>query len=374
MKQLIVNVEDNKRIKIKLAQNKDLQEALILLADQAMSEGPWSVTDYIPSRSKDPHCYYSEAPYWWPNPENPDGPYIRRDGEFNKDHFSKHKLPMRQVCKNVLILCSASYHLDNKSYMDKAIELIKVWFLNEESYMAPHLEFAQAIPGISKGRGIGIIDTICFIELLQGVAYIEELGLYEEEVNGLRTWFEAFLDWMCSSDKGIDEKMNGNNHATWWTTQVAVYGSFTGNKIRVEEAFDWYKHVILPEQMAEDGSFPEELARTRSYHYTHFNLLPIILLAEVAYHQNVDLWHYKLDDGRCLEKGIEYLAPFVENPSRWQYPSIDPLVRRKSIIWLLTAKRLNNKIYEDIIQLLDSEKVKQDENFSKMMLPLCIWT
>ncbi len=373
MNQLLVNVEDNKRIKIKLAQNKDLQKELILLADQAVSEGPWSVTDYIPSRSKDPHCYYSEAPYWWPNPEDPEGPYIRKDGEFNEDHFSKHKIPMRRVCKNVLILCATAYHSDDYTYIDKAIELIKVWFLDETTYMAPHLEYAQGIPGVCEGRGIGIIDTICFVELLQGVSYIEQRGLYEQEISELKEWFNKFLSWMCTSDKGIDEKMNGNNHATWWTLQVATYGVFVGDQARVEEAFAFYRETLLMDQMIADGSFPEELARTRSYHYTHFNLKPMVLLAEIAYQQGVDLWNYELADGRCLKKGIDYLADYVDKPETWQHQSLDPLVRRKSIIWILASKRLKEKAYEDIVELLDKEVVVQDENYSKMMLPLSIW-
>ena len=49
-----------------------------------MKEGPWTVTADRPvgvTPDPDPHDYYSEAPYWWPNPDNPAGPFIRKDGQ-----------------------------------------------------------------------------------------------------------------------------------------------------------------------------------------------------------------------------------------------------------------------------------------------------
>src|SRR5207302_521491 len=56
-------------------------------ADDALTAGPWAVTDktQVPP-SGDKHDYLSQAPYWWPNPNTPDGcPYIRKDGQRNPD-------------------------------------------------------------------------------------------------------------------------------------------------------------------------------------------------------------------------------------------------------------------------------------------------
>ena len=54
-------------------QNTGLQpimNELRLFADAYLKKGPWSVT-YNESKavSNDPHDYYSEGPYWWPDPE-----------------------------------------------------------------------------------------------------------------------------------------------------------------------------------------------------------------------------------------------------------------------------------------------------------------
>ena len=74
-------------------------------ADKRMREGPWTVTSDRPKGlDLDPHDYYSEAPYWWPNPENPDGPYIRRDGQVNPSRFLANKTALNSMCDAVLTL------------------------------------------------------------------------------------------------------------------------------------------------------------------------------------------------------------------------------------------------------------------------------
>ncbi|NLD73980.1 MAG: alginate lyase, partial [Chloroflexi bacterium] len=54
-------------------------DALRAEADEALSAGPFSVTDKaVPAPSGDHHDYVSFGTYWWPDPDAPDGlPYIR---------------------------------------------------------------------------------------------------------------------------------------------------------------------------------------------------------------------------------------------------------------------------------------------------------
>ncbi len=54
--------------------------ALRAEADHALKLRPRSVMDKLrPTPSGDKHDYISLAPYWWPDPQNPKGPYIRHD-------------------------------------------------------------------------------------------------------------------------------------------------------------------------------------------------------------------------------------------------------------------------------------------------------
>src|SRR4051812_4168789 len=77
---VLVTEEQAKRIKA--------DDAVRGYADAALQQGPWSVTTKRPADvDATPNDYYSEGPYWWPDPKNPKGPYIRKDGERNPGRF-----------------------------------------------------------------------------------------------------------------------------------------------------------------------------------------------------------------------------------------------------------------------------------------------
>lgn len=135
-------------------------EEVIQTADKALQRGPYSVTykNIIPQGGTK-NDYMSMAPYWWPDPAKPDGlPYIRHDGVVNpKSSIDKDQL--RGLIEDVRSLSLAWYFSGKKDYAHKAADLLRVWFLDPETLMNPHLEYGQAVPGRSTGRGIGIIDT-----------------------------------------------------------------------------------------------------------------------------------------------------------------------------------------------------------------------
>ena len=61
-------------------------------ANSYLSEEPRTVTfSYCERSAGGRHDYYSEGDYWWPDPENPDGPFIRRDGETYPELFLDHR-------------------------------------------------------------------------------------------------------------------------------------------------------------------------------------------------------------------------------------------------------------------------------------------
>jgi hypothetical protein len=80
-----------------------------------------------------------------------------------------------------------------------------------------------------------------------------------------------------------------------------------------------YKYTILPNQMGVDGSFPLELARTKPYGYSLFNLDAMAALCQIASDDRHDLWKYTTPDGKSIGKAIEYLYPFVKDKSAWTY-------------------------------------------------------
>src|SRR5256885_1982248 len=64
-------------------------------AARYLKENPITVTASHCERSAGGrHDFFSEGDYWWPDPKNPDGPYIQRDGMSNPDNFVKNRHAM----------------------------------------------------------------------------------------------------------------------------------------------------------------------------------------------------------------------------------------------------------------------------------------
>lgn len=251
-----------------------LEKETIQRADAALHEKPVTVTATRATRSAGGiHDFYSEGDYWWPNPEAPDGPYIRRDGETNPENFTAHRQAMIRMSQLVGDLTSAWILTGKQVYSDAAMQHIRAWFINPDTQMNPNLLYAQAIKGVATGRGIGIIDTIHLIEVVQSLRLMEAKGIIDkEELGTIKQWFSDYLTWMSTHRYGIKEMEAKNNHGTCWVMQVAAFALFTDNREMIRFCTERYKTVLLPNQMAADGSFPLELERTKPYGYSLFNL------------------------------------------------------------------------------------------------------
>lgn len=324
MAYIFTSKERIEQIKTQIENDKRLKRELTDLAEKYMEQEPLSVTFHkSPAISGNIHDYYSEGPYWWPDPQNPEGPYIRRDGEHNPDRFNFHNADMSKMASAVIVLCQAGLFLENSKYLEKAMELIRVWFLDDETKMNPHLEYAQAIRGICDGRSIGIIDTYEFIKVVAGANIIEEAVLYTEEISALKEWFREYATWLNTSKNGLEEKHYFNNHANWWNTQVATFCAFCGNEELLNECFENYKNNIIVNQLDSEGKFIDEITRTRSYTYTIMNTEACVIICEIAFHMGIDLWNYEAENGNSLKKSVEFFKPFYNNPFIWEYEQIN---------------------------------------------------
>lgn len=293
-------------------------ESLRALADKALEAGPWSVTNHRPEGMDiAPNDYYSEGPYWWPDPNNPSGPYIRRDGETNPGRFTGNRRDLGDMCTAVLTLGMAACFLRESRYAAHASEILHKWFLNEKTRMNPHLEYGQAVRGRNTGRGAGIIDTVSLIHAVQGVTLLEHAGNLDATLaSGLRRWFTDYLRWMTTSKKGLDEKKSGNNHATWWSAQAAAYATFVDDSSARNMVWEHCRTYLAPSEIRPDGSCPREEARTRSLSYSAFNLDAFSVLCRIAEKNGVDLWH------SGVEKAFRYLQPYVLHPDTWHKQQI----------------------------------------------------
>lgn len=292
-------------------------------AKEFLTQGPWSIT-YIPSSRTPgkPNDYYSEAPYWWPNPDGPELPYIRKDGDVYPDRFTAHKNTFCLLAHAIISLGSAGYYLDNKEYLDKAVECLKVWFLDEETKMNPHLEYGEAIINICKGRKGGIIVLTCMNSLIHGLGFVEKSGYYPEVIEGMKAWMREMLTWLTTSKIGLEESLSRNNHGAWWNTHVATLSAYIGDDEQFAKCVEFYKHIIVDTQIRNDGLMPHELGRTRSLHYTLYGLDALAMMCELAYQKGIDIWSYESPFGGTLGKAIEVIAEGIDNVFNWPYQQL----------------------------------------------------
>jgi len=287
----------------------------------AMTQQPLTITSELCERSAGgKNDFYSEGDYWWPNPADPNGPYIQKDGLTNPANFTAHRLLMIRFSRIIGALASAYNLTHDVKYVKQAEKHISAWFANSETRMNPNLQYAQAIKGVATGRGIGIIDTIQLMEVVQGILAMEDSTAMDKDViRGAKAWFRAYLQWLTTSKYGKDEMNAKNNHGTCWVMQVACFARFTGDKELLKFCSDRYRQVLLPAQMGADGSFPLELKRTKPYGYSIFNLDAMTTICQVLRVADNNLWEYKTPDGKSIKKGIEFLHPFLADKTKWPY-------------------------------------------------------
>jgi len=296
-----------------------LRHHILERADWALQQQPVTVTaETSPRSAGGKHDFFSEGDYWWPNPVSADSPYIQRDGMTNPDNFVAHRHAMIRLSQVVGSLASAYKLTGDEKYVRAALAHCRAWFVDTATIMNPNMLYAQAIKGRFTGRGIGIIDAIQLIEVVQGLTAMQKAAAMDETIlAGVKKWFDQFLEWLTTHQYGKDEMNAENNHGTCWVMQVAAFAKFTGNQKLQALCSERYKNVLLPNQMAADGSFPRELRRTKPYGYSIFNLDAMATICQVLSSKENDLWNYQTADGKSIKRGIEYLYPFIVDKSRW---------------------------------------------------------
>jgi hypothetical protein len=300
-----------------------LERARVLnQAEAFLGEAPATVTATSSPRSPGGrHEFFSEGDYWWPDPANPGGPYVRRDGQTNPDNFVGHRQALMRLSRIVPALAAAWLLTGEARYSEHAARHLRAWFLDGATRMAPHLRYAQAIHGRSAGRGIGIIDTVHLVEVARAIEVLDPApGLSRPERDGVVGWFAEYLRWMTTHPNGIEEREARNNHGTCWVLQVAAFARLTGDEERLRFCRERFRTVLVPVQVAGDGSFPLETARTKPYGYSLFNLDAMATVAEILSTPQDDLWRFALPDGRGLRRAVSWMAPFIRDRKGWPFP------------------------------------------------------
>ena len=341
------------------AQTKAWVNHLVKDANKYLTARAESVTDkkQVPAGG-DKHDYMSLAPYYWPDPSNPTGPYIRKDGQRNPEmnEISDHKA-IDNTTKAVKYLCLAYYFSNDEAYAKKASELLHVFFLDAATKMNPNMKYAQAVKGVNDGRGTGILDSRSFVDVVSYIGLLDGSKAWTTaDKNQLKNWFSEYYDWLSDSKNGKDERNAKNNHGIWFDTQMLGIGLFLGKEAAVK---DYLKSTIerIDVQQETDGRQPLELVRTAALSYSTFCLEAWATAATLADNVGVDLWNYKTKDGKGIKIALDWLLPYAMGDKAWTYPQIHDYKKGDFLALLIKASnKYNDKIYLTSIEKLQAEK------------------
>lgn len=351
-KLLLANSDTLLTVKQKLQQGVPLLKTHLARltedADKHLSAPLSTVTDkkvFPPSGNI--HDYMSLAPYWWPNPDTPDGlPYIRQDGEVNPERLDYDSPRMEAINIAVRELAFAYFFTNDERYSKKAAELLRTWFINTATRMNPNLQYSQFVPGVERKNGHGIIETHRFRWLCDAVKLLEGSSNWRDnDTQAVQSWFQEYLTWLLESEEGRAEGANKNNHAIWYTVQVVLFALFTNNTDIARQQLEKSKELIAS-QVDTQGNQPLETARSRSFHYCLFNLTGFLDLVTLGKHCDVDFINYE-----PIRSALEFLIPFAVGEKEWPYDQID------EIRWAMMAEILrraavlyNEPRYEKLIE------------------------
>ncbi|MCX6136817.1 MAG: alginate lyase family protein [Ignavibacteriales bacterium] len=286
-----------------------------------MMEAPITITLFSSPRSAGGlHDFFSEGDYWWPDPKDTSAPYIQRDGMTNPENFTAHRSALMRLSVQVPALVAAFHLTGKRSYAEHAMRHLRAWFVADATRMNPHLLYAQAIKGRATGRGIGIIDTIHLVEVAKSIEIlIGSSVMSADDSTAIVGWFAEYLRWMSTHQYGHDEQSAKNNHGTCWVFQAAAFAHLAGDTATIAFCRKRFKEVLIPEQMAADGSFPLELKRTKPYSYSLFNLEVLGGICQLLSSPADNLWTFTLPDGRSMSTAVSFLFPFIKDKSTWPY-------------------------------------------------------
>jgi hypothetical protein len=309
-------------------------DQLIGDAEHALMFKPVSVMtkkDFPPSGDK--HDYMSIAPYWWPNPNTATGvPYVRRDGEVNpetKNFTDKTVLP--GLSASIYHLALAYYFTGKEAYATHASKLIRVWFLDEATRMNPNLNYAQSVKGVTDGRAEGVIDTRHFMHIMDAIQLLKASPVWtDKDQSGMEVWVKDFIQWLGNSKIGKEEMNAPNNHGVWYDAQLLAYAGFMRDTSLVKTI---YNRVLsrLDKEMDAQGSFPLEMRRTTSLHYSVFILNAYSSLATRFQPLGLDLWKANTPSGKSLRKGFDFILPYLLKKQPWTGPQINEFKQAEAI-------------------------------------------
>ena len=297
--------------------------SIINAANKVLQTEPVAVTDKSTTISGNPHNFESLSIYWWPDPKNPTGPYIAKDGQANPEH-TQYDLPrLQKLVDNLEKVGKAYITTNDQKYFDYFCKQLDVWFINEDTKMLPNFNYCQFIPGRNNGKGNpqGMIDSYNFNPIINNIAKVNAIQpIGNKRLKAVRKWMKNFAKWMETSENGkVASRYTNNQGIAYDTTLFNIY-RFAGNHKKCNQLIQSCCNRIK-QQIDLEGNQPEEIKRTRAYFYSVWNLQHIV---EFLSYVNEASFQIDNETKQRVCKSIQYLGQFVGHKENFPYQDISP--------------------------------------------------
>ena len=286
---------------------------LINKAEKELKRQNIVVTNKKQCISGDRHNYESLSSYYWPDPINPRGAYVSKDGLVNPETLDYDREKIDKMASRCVYFAKAFYFSHEEKYYKAFVSQLTDWFLSKKTKMNPHMDYSQVIKGKynNKGQAHGIIDAYPLSNVLESIRLVEIVKpLSKRQTSALKMWFVDFSKWLQNSEQGIIESKQPNNHCPYYYSLLVNIGIYTGNERLVDDIVNKYPDVVLRRLISENGRQPGEMVRTRAYHYSVLSLSAMVDFCHIMKQYGVDFYGENED---IINKGFAYLTQYIDN-------------------------------------------------------------
>jgi hypothetical protein len=216
-----------------------------------------------------------------------------------------------------------------KLYLERAVVLLRTFFLDKATAMNPNMNFAQGVPGRHPGLPGGTVDFGRLWMLLDAVRLIEtepaSSSLWTQtDRDGFRSWIGEMLGWWLCSPNGVLAREITNNIGNDYDIQALAMATFVSNASAAAFIVDNDVRGRVDLQINGSGMMPKEDARSNSFGYHIGNMNDFLTLALLANESSslaraagvavdrVDLLHFVGKQGGSVHTAVEWLVPICQ--------------------------------------------------------------
>ena len=292
-------------------------------ANNILNKKPISITEKTISISGDIHNFESISTYFWPNPEDPQGPYICKDGIVNPETKLYDEIRLSEFCKRLKFLSIAYYLTRDECYYNSFIKQIKVWYLNKDTKMNPNFEYAQIIPRINNNHGQphGIISAYVMNDAIEAIRLINSVKTIEKNtLKEIVLWFHQFLNWLNNSNMAQKEALQNNNHGIAIDVLKLNIALFVNDYKTANKITTSFYSTRLKKQIDYQGRQISELKRTKAFMYSIYNLMHIIDFCYIQ--ESIGNFYYRTNH-EIIDQAVIFLNQYIGNRQKFPYQEID---------------------------------------------------